>query len=176
MNPPESPRFRYDVGVGGGTPGPAQNLVAGGWRTCGQSRQVAHSRILGGSDAGYGQFPWTALIQIYSKKHGLDKMCAGSLVQDRYILTAGHCVHYCREGVLPNCTNPIPVSELTFKVVLGQYDLLNPSKDDNIQRYYARQVFLHPDFTNIFRMRDDGFLESEPTNDVALLLLDREVG
>ena len=25
-------------------------------------------------------------------------------------------------------------------------------------------------------MRDDGFLESEPTNDVALLLLDRQVG
>ena len=94
----------------------------------------------------------------------------------RFILTAGHCVHYCQEGLLPNCTDPIPVSELTFKVVLGQYDLLNPSKDDNIQRYYARQVFLHPDFTNIFRMRDDGFLESEPTNDVALLLLDRQVG
>ena len=94
----------------------------------------------------------------------------------RYILTAGHCVHYCREGLLPNCTNPLPLSELTFKVVLGQYDLLNPSKEDNIQRYYATEVFLHPDFTNIFRMRDDGFLESEPTNDVALLLLDRQVG
>ena len=63
------------VGVGGG--GEEE------WRGCGVSRQVAESRILGGADAGYGQFPWTALIQIYSRRHGLDKMCAGSLVQDR---------------------------------------------------------------------------------------------
>ena len=97
LNPPETPRFSYDVGPAGRRKPSAskyaepelspetENLVAGGWRTCGQSRQVAQSRILGGADAGYGQFPWTALIQIYSKKHGLDKMCAGSLVQDRSV-------------------------------------------------------------------------------------------
>ena len=34
----------------------------------------------------------------------------------RYILTAGHCVHYCSDGVLPNCSDPIPVSRITFKV------------------------------------------------------------
>ena len=34
----------------------------------------------------------------------------------RYILTAGHCVHYCRDGILPNCSNPIPVSQISFKV------------------------------------------------------------
>ena len=93
FNLPETPRFSYEVGPGGARK-PSQsklperrqkldNFVGGGWRACGQSRQVAASRILGGEDAGYGQFPWTALIQIYSSKHGLDKMCAGSLVQDR---------------------------------------------------------------------------------------------
>ena len=109
----------------------------------------------------------------------------------RYILTAGHCVHYCRDGLLPNCTDPIPLSQITFKVwmfrikymrmtpclqvVLGQHDLLSYPKDDSIQRYHATKIFLHPNFTNVFRLRDDGFLESEPTNDVALLLLDRYV-
>lgn len=106
---------------------------------------------------------------------GLDKMCAGTLVRDRFILTAGHCVHYCRDGLLPNCSNPIPLSQLTFKVILGQQDLLNFPKDDSIQRYHAKQVFLNPNFTNVFRLREDGFLESEPTNDVALLMLDRHV-
>ena len=153
------------------------NLIVGGpdLSSCGLSRPVAERRILGGSEAGYGQFPWTALIQIYSQEHGLDKMCAGSLVQDRFILTAGHCVHYCQAGLLPNCSSPIPLSDITFKVVLGQYDILNPRKDQNIQRYYATEVYLHPDFTNVFRMREDGFLESEPTHDVALLRLDRPV-
>ena len=61
------------------------------------------------------------------------------------------------------------------QVILGQHDLLITPKDDSIQRYHATEVFLHPDFTNVFRLRDDGFLESEPTHDVALLRLDRQV-
>jgi len=142
---------------------------------CGRSRDISQSRILGGQEAGYGQFPWSAMIHITSDQFGLDKSCAGTLVHDRYILTAGHCVHYCKDGLFPNCTDPIPVSQITFKVVLGQYDLLNFPKDDSIQRYYAKKIHLHPNFTNIFRLRDDGFLESEPTHDVALLLLDRHV-
>ena len=62
------------------------NLVrgAGGDQLeCGVSR-TAEERILGGQDAGVGQFPWTALIQI--KGHGLDKMCAGTLLRNRYLI------------------------------------------------------------------------------------------
>ena len=53
---------------------------------CGLSRHVhnvAQKRILGGQEAGYGQFPWTALIQITSKVEDLDKMCAGTLINNR---------------------------------------------------------------------------------------------
>jgi len=140
---------------------------------CGVSMTVAEERILGGQDAGFGQFPWTALIQI--KGQQLDKMCAGTLVNSRFIITAGHCVRYCSEGLLPNCSHPIPFSDLTFKVVLGEYDVRNKNKDDSIQRYHATNIFIHPEFTNIFRLRDSGFLESEPRHDVALLKLDRYV-
>ena len=41
--------------------------------------------------------------------------------------------------------------------------------------YLNIQVFLHPDYTNVYRLRDSGFLESEPRNDVAILKLDRPV-
>lgn len=140
---------------------------------CGLSQTVAEERILGGQDAGFGQFPWTALIQI--KGHQLDKMCAGTLVNNRFILTAGHCVQYCGEGLLPNCSRPIPFSELTFKVVLGEYDVNNKYKESTIQRYHATDIYIHPQFTNIFRLRDNNFLESEPRHDVALLKLDRYV-
>ena len=98
-----------------------------------------------------------------------------NILNSRFILTAGHCVHYCREGLLPNCSHPIPFSELTFKVVLGEYDVNSKHKERTIQRYHATNVLIHPDFTNIFRLRDNGFLESEPRHDVALLKLDRHV-
>jgi len=140
---------------------------------CGVSQSVAEERILGGQDAGFGQFPWTALIQI--KGYQLDKLCAGTLVNNRFILTAGHCVQYCSKGLLPNCSHPIPFSELTFKVVLGEYDVNSKYKESTVQRYYATDVFIHPEFTNIFRLRDNNFLESEPRHDVALLKLDRYV-
>ena len=53
---------------------------------CGLSQHVsnvAQRRILGGQEAGYGQFPWTALIQITSHVGNLDKMCAGTLINNR---------------------------------------------------------------------------------------------
>ena len=93
----------------------------------------------------------------------------------RFILTAGHCVHYCYEGPLPNCTNHIPFSHLTFKVVLGEYDVKSEYKEKYIERYHATNIYVHPEFSNAFTLRDDGFLESEPRHDVALLKLDRKV-
>ena len=59
--------------------GRESNLVrdAGGLQLeCGVSLG-AEDRILGGDDAGVGQFPWTALLQIRGQY--LDKMCAGTL-------------------------------------------------------------------------------------------------
>ena len=50
---------------------------------------------------------------------------------------------------------------LTVQVVLGQYDVSN-LRDARIQRFSATAVFLHPEFTTVFRLREDGFLESEP--------------
>ena len=61
------------------------NLVrgAGGDQMqCGVS-MTAEERILGGQDAGVGQFPWTALIQI--KGHSMEKMCAGTLLKNRHL-------------------------------------------------------------------------------------------
>lgn len=140
---------------------------------CGISNPSSQSRILGGTDAGYGQFPWTAIITITGS--GLDKMCAGTLVQDRFILTAGHCVRYCLPNTYPNCSHHIPFSQLAFKVTLGQYDYLAKPKSEHLQKFHATEIFLHPEYTNVFRYRDSGFLESEPRNDIAILKLDRQV-
>jgi len=44
-------------------------------------------RIVGGSDVGFGQFPWQALVRIGASR------CGGALIGRRAVVTAGHCVH-----------------------------------------------------------------------------------
>lgn len=46
--------------------------------------------IIGGQHASPGQFPFMASIQIdmYGWRHN----CGGSLISDRFVLTAAHCI------------------------------------------------------------------------------------
>eukprot|EP00094_Tigriopus_californicus_P006862 TCALIF_06611-PA protein Name:"Similar to Sb Serine proteinase stubble (Drosophila melanogaster)" AED:0.38 eAED:0.41 QI:0/0/0/1/0.5/0.6/5/0/353 len=46
----------------------------------------ANRRVLDGQPAGFGSFPWQALIRIGKGK------CGGVLINRRHIVTAGHCV------------------------------------------------------------------------------------
>ena len=87
----------------------------------------------------------------------------------RYIITAGHCTYYCSVLNVPVCQSPIPFSELRFKVksnfflsaglkflsvpqvALGEYDYKHRSAGQEIQRYHATRVSLHPKYKNTMR-------------------------
>ena len=84
-------------------------------------------------------------------------------------------MRYCSIERLPNCSNPIPFSDLTIKVVLGEYNYKENDKERPVQRFHATNIYLHPQFTNMFKLRKGGQLESEPQHDIAILKLDRDV-
>ena len=136
--------------------------------TCGISKN-ADRRIMGGLDAGYGQFPWTAHIKI--RGPGIDKVCGGTLIDRKWVLTAGHCTQYC---LTPDCSQEISQGDITYKVILGEYDMLS----DEVytpESYLVSYVFRHPEYRNVMRYRSNGMIESEPRFDVALMLLERPV-
>lgn len=45
------------------------------------------SRIVGGQTTGVNEFPWMARLSYLNKFY-----CGGTLINDRYVLTAAHCV------------------------------------------------------------------------------------
>ncbi|KAI4459021.1 tryptase-related [Holotrichia oblita] len=68
-------------------------------------------KVVQGRIAELGEHPWAALLQ-YQKRGRLSVKCGGTLINRRYVLTAGHCINE-REGKLVN-------------VILGEHNTTTP--------------------------------------------------
>uniref|UniRef100_A0A182JXD4 Peptidase S1 domain-containing protein n=1 Tax=Anopheles christyi TaxID=43041 RepID=A0A182JXD4_9DIPT len=53
---------------------------------CGRTNRL--TRIVGGQETQVNQYPWMAMLQYSGTFY-----CGGSLISDRHVLTAAHCVH-----------------------------------------------------------------------------------
>lgn len=106
------------------------------------------SRIVGGKEAEFGQFPWQAFIQVAGSR------CGGTLVSRQHVVTAGHCVAKYQY-------NPSSI-----RVTLGDYVLNSDVESLPSETFGVRQIRVHPDFR---------FTPQADRYDVAVLVLDRPV-
>ncbi|XP_076233544.1 serine proteinase stubble [Calliopsis andreniformis] len=104
-------------------------------------------RIVGGQNADLGEWPWMAALF-----NGGRQFCGGSLIDDKHILTAAHCVAN---------MNPWDVARLTVR--LGDYNLKTHTEIRHIERRVKRVV------------RHRGFNLRTLYNDIALLTLSEPV-
>ncbi|XP_066150915.1 ovochymase-like [Euwallacea fornicatus] len=61
-------------------------------RDCGTQRFILRGRIVGGTEALLGEYPWMARL-IHKNKNGRKNYgCAGFLIHPKYVVTAAHCI------------------------------------------------------------------------------------
>ncbi|CAH2095592.1 unnamed protein product [Euphydryas editha] len=120
---------------------------------CGQ-REDEGGRIVGGTEAKSGAWPWMAAIYLHGTKRR-EFWCGGTLVGKRHVLTAAHCTRDSKQ-------RPFPARQ--FSVRLGDVDL---SRDDEPSRPVTLRVAAvraHDQFSRV------GYY-----NDIAVLILAENV-
>ncbi|XP_023343911.1 transmembrane protease serine 6 [Eurytemora carolleeae] len=96
----------------------------------GNSSSQSMSRIIGGTIAATGSFPWQASLAV----SGPDIFCGGTLISDRHVLTAAHCL----EGV-DTATLAI------IQIILNKYNT-DDTAEGTIRS--ISKVVLHPSFNS----------------------------
>ncbi|XP_072930069.1 CLIP domain-containing serine protease HP8-like isoform X3 [Epargyreus clarus] len=115
-------------------------------KRCGE---INDQRIIGGKQADPYEFPWMALIA--RSLQGPQFTCGGSIINERYILTAAHCVFQRRIEA----------------VRIGEYEI-NPKNEPDC---YMGACVTHKDFEVELSVVHEEYNQMLVTNDIALLRL-----
>uniref|UniRef100_A0A8B9ZEI8 Peptidase S1 domain-containing protein n=1 Tax=Anas platyrhynchos TaxID=8839 RepID=A0A8B9ZEI8_ANAPL len=105
------------------------------------------SRVVGGEDAVAHSWPWQVSLQ-YSRNGGWSHTCGGTLIAPSWVLTAAHCYS----------------SSLTYRVVLGEYDLT--VEDDSAVVAEVEDFIVHENWNSYLIVNDIALIKlKEPVQE-----------
>lgn len=102
--------------------------------------------VVGGNDAERSEFPHMALLGYGFDEDSAQWICAGSLVSENFILTAGHCI-----------SSP-SLGQVKY-VALGILKRTDPS--DLWQKYHVKRIIAHPGYKPPSKYNDIALLETQ---------------
>ena len=74
---------------------------------------------IGGEETEVNEFPWAALLLLRSSETNRTSRCGGSLISDRHVLTAAHCLKdFTKRGRVNDVWDDTTV-------VLGEIEIMN---------------------------------------------------
>uniref|UniRef100_A0A670KJY7 MBL associated serine protease 1 n=1 Tax=Podarcis muralis TaxID=64176 RepID=A0A670KJY7_PODMU len=108
---------------------------------CGKPRfsRSLLARIANGRYAQRGISPWAAMLQRNGRP-----FCGGSLLGNRWIVTAAHCLHHELDLENPVLRSSDVISPSSFKVILGKHR--TQRKDDTEQELQPQTISIHPSY------------------------------
>ncbi|VEN63228.1 unnamed protein product [Callosobruchus maculatus] len=115
---------------------------------CGKRKELGRriGKVVGGQTAEKGEFPWLVSI---TRRGG--HFCGGTIINSRYVMTAGHCL--CT-GIGGDILKPANI-----KITLSQHDLTQ--KDSDAFQMPVKSITIHPEYNC-----------GKPKDDIAILELD----
>ncbi|CAH0549631.1 unnamed protein product [Brassicogethes aeneus] len=98
-----------------------------------------HFRVVQGSLAKAGEYPWQAAIKVKSNNNKPAHWCGAIIVSERFVLTAGHCL--------------IGYAKGAYIVVAGDYDV--DEVEGTEQTDFIEEFYIHKEFRKGHKMNND---------------------
>ncbi|XP_039306345.1 uncharacterized protein LOC105193902 [Solenopsis invicta] len=135
-------KMKNFFGLFGNKPPYSTDSPAPCYCSCGLRNE--ESRIVGGQTTSMNEFPWMARLSYLNKFY-----CGGTLINDRYVLTAAHCVKglifrfmwfmiKVTFGEHDRCTEKGPETRYVVRVMTGDFSFLNFENDIALLRLNER--------------------------------------
>ncbi|CAG0923919.1 unnamed protein product [Notodromas monacha] len=92
-------------------------------------------RIIGGRNANLGDYPWQVFLRIQTS-NGLKMSCGGSLISDKYVLTAAHCL------------TAAAVNVVKITVTVGSVEITDSNRGKSGLQIVSTGWKVHPQWEN----------------------------